>query len=333
MRYFKGSRRSVKKSSHSLKDDSSASKTAVDSSLSGRTQRKRPHIVDTAETGQTKRSKKSKQSSSSKTCIAASGRDHATNKNDTRTPSDNDQPIIKRKKQVIPTGSLSSSESEESLHLSDQSDSLHVTVCNTRELGEQSDRKFLQQQIKILKTQFQLENDCPALSRIKVNDSNHIPLQVILNTLRKVNHKTEDDVLRSLNRLAQRKLLDSLSAVRPESSVAAAISDEQLKRYKEVQTRVANLEKAHHEMIQEHAQCEHIGVLVSQMEAISKEFNQKDLVQEIQKTNDFLASSSPPTTSKTQKLNNINAGARPRVDASGYIPSTHEQLVQILFKD
>lgn len=140
---------------------------AVDSSASGRTQRKRPHIVDTAETGQTKRSKKSKQSSSSKTCIAASGRDHATNKNDTRTPSDNDQPIIKRKKQVIPTGSLSSSESEGSLHLSDQSDSLHVTVCNTGELGEQSDRKFLQQQIKILKTQFQLENDCPALSRIK----------------------------------------------------------------------------------------------------------------------------------------------------------------------
>lgn len=26
-------------------------------------------------------------------------------------------------------------------------------------------------------------------------------------------------------------------------------------------------------------------------------------------------------------------GARPRVDESGYIPSTHEELVQILFKD
>ena len=46
-----------------------------------------------------------------------------------------------------------------------------------------------------------------------------------------VNHKTEDDILRSLNRLAQRKLLESLSAVRPESSITAAISDEQLKRY------------------------------------------------------------------------------------------------------
>ena len=46
-----------------------------------------------------------------------------------------------------------------------------------------------------------------------------------------VNHKTEDDILRSLNRLAQRKLLGSLSAVRPESSVTAAVSDEQLKRY------------------------------------------------------------------------------------------------------
>lgn len=46
-----------------------------------------------------------------------------------------------------------------------------------------------------------------------------------------VNHKTEDGVLRSLNRLAQRKLLDSLSAVRPESNTTTAISDEQLKRY------------------------------------------------------------------------------------------------------
>ena len=46
-----------------------------------------------------------------------------------------------------------------------------------------------------------------------------------------VNHKTEDGVLRSLNRLAQRKLLDSLSAVRPESNTTTAISDKQLKRY------------------------------------------------------------------------------------------------------
>jgi len=38
-------------------------------------------------------------------------------------------------------------------------------------------------------------------------------------------------VLRSLNRLAQRKLLDSLSAVRPESNTTTAISDDQLKRY------------------------------------------------------------------------------------------------------
>ena len=51
--------------------------------------------------------------------------------------------------------------------MSDQSDSLCVIACNTGELGDQSDRKFLQQQIKILKTPFQLENDCPAFSRIK----------------------------------------------------------------------------------------------------------------------------------------------------------------------
>ena len=136
--------------------------------MSGQAQRKRPHTVDTAETGQTKRSKRSKQSSSSKTCLAASGYDRATDKKDTKTTSDDDQPaVIKRKKQVTPTGSLSSSESDKSLNLSDQSDSLHATACDTGELGEQSDRKFLQQQIKILKTPFQLENDCPALSRIK----------------------------------------------------------------------------------------------------------------------------------------------------------------------
>jgi len=219
-----------------MKDDSSASKTTVDSSGNGQTQRKRPHTVDTTETGQSKRSKKSKQRSSSESLLATTVHDHATNKKDTRTSNDNDQPIVKRtkrKEQVIPTGSLSSSESE-------------------------------------------------------ANDSNHMPFQVIHNTLRKVNHKTEDEVLRSLNRLAQRKLLDSLSAVRPESTSTTAILDEQLKRYKEVQARVVNLEKAHGEMIQEHARCKCIGVLVSQMEVIGKEFNKKDLMDEVQKTNDFL---------------------------------------------
>ena len=145
---------------------------AVDSSVNGRTKRKRPHISDNTEMGQTKRSKKSKQSSSSKNILATRGHGHATNKKDTKTSNDNDQPTNKtnkRKKQVIPTESLSSSESEGSLNLSDKSDSLHVTECNTGELGEQSDRTFLQQQIKILKTPFQLENDCPALSRMKGN--------------------------------------------------------------------------------------------------------------------------------------------------------------------
>ena len=91
---------------------------------------------------------------------------------DAKTSNDNGHPVPlitgdKRNKQVIPTGSLSSSESEGSLHLSDQSDSLHISVCNTGELGEQSDREFLQQQIKILKMPFQLEKDSPALCRIK----------------------------------------------------------------------------------------------------------------------------------------------------------------------
>lgn len=129
---------------------------AVDSSGNGQIQRKRPHTANNAEAGQTKSPKRSKEQSS----LVSSSHGNATNKSD--------QPVLlitgnKRKKQVIPTPSLSSSESEGSSHLSDQSDSLHVTG----ELGEQSDQKFLQQQITILKMPFEFEKDCPALSRIK----------------------------------------------------------------------------------------------------------------------------------------------------------------------
>lgn len=63
------------------------------------------------------------------------------------------------------TGSLSSADSGGNLHLSDVSDSL--TSSDGGELHEQSDREFLKQQIKLLKIPFQLETDCPALSRIK----------------------------------------------------------------------------------------------------------------------------------------------------------------------
>ena len=136
---------------------------AVDSSGNGQIQRKRPHTDNNAEAGRTKSPKRSKEQSS----LATSGHGNATNK-DAKSSNNSDQPVLlitrnKRKKQVIPTPSLSSSESEGSSDLSDQSDSLHFTG----ELGEQSDRKFLQQQIKILKMPFEFEKDCPALSRIK----------------------------------------------------------------------------------------------------------------------------------------------------------------------
>jgi len=127
---------------------------AVDSSGNGQIQRKRPHTANNAEARQTKSPKRR--------TLVSSSHGNATNKSD--------QPVLlitgnKRKKQVIPTPSLSSSESEGTgcSHLSDESDSLHVTG----ELGEQSDQKFLQQQIKILKMPFEFEKDCPALSRIK----------------------------------------------------------------------------------------------------------------------------------------------------------------------
>ncbi|KAL9950759.1 hypothetical protein ACROYT_G043316 [Oculina patagonica] len=338
MGYFKGSRRRVKKSSHSVSRDNSKTEStdlqAVHSPENRQIQRKRSPAADNTEKEQTQKSKRSKlQSSSSKSLITSTGRGQTSKKKATKTTNDNDNPVSlvntghKRNKK---TELLSSSESDGNLHLTDESqDSL--TLPDSDELCEQSDRKFLRQQIKILKTPFHLENDCPALSRVKANDSKHIPLQVVQNTLRKVNHKTEDELLRSLNRLAQRKLLDSLRASRPESTTDAA-SHEQLKRQKEVQTRVANLEEAHHEIRQEHAQYKCIGVLVSQLEAISEEFNNKQLIDEIQKTNEFVVSSSSMTTRKDKDLNS-HTGARAGVEASNYIPSTHEQLVQTLFKD
>lgn len=58
---------------------------------------------------------------------------------------------------------MSTSDSDGSLNLSDKRDSL--ILHDTDE--HQNDRSFLQQQIKILKTPFQLEEACPALANIR----------------------------------------------------------------------------------------------------------------------------------------------------------------------
>ena len=58
---------------------------------------------------------------------------------------------------------MSTSDSDGSLNMSDKRDSL--ILHDTDE--HQNDRSFLQQQIKVLKTPFQLEEDCPALANIR----------------------------------------------------------------------------------------------------------------------------------------------------------------------
>lgn len=135
-------------------------------------QRKRSEATDNTDKEQTKKPKRSQsQSSSSKSFVSSSGHGQTRNKKATETTKDSDDPVslittgYKKNKKSLPTGSVSSSESEGNLLLSDESDSL--TLPNSGELCEQSDRKFLQQQIKILKIPFKLEKDCPALSRIK----------------------------------------------------------------------------------------------------------------------------------------------------------------------
>ena len=149
----------------------------VEQPTNRRIQRKRSQTTDNTDKEQTKKPKRSQsQSSSSKSFEASRGHGQTRNKKATKTTKDNDDPVSlistdhKKKKKSLPTGSVSSSESEGNLPLSDESDSL--TLPNSGELCEQSDRKFLQQQIKILKIPFELEKDCPALSRIK--GTNHV---------------------------------------------------------------------------------------------------------------------------------------------------------------
>ena len=61
------------------------------------------------------------------------------------------------------SGNLSTSESDGNSNLSNKRDSLIAFDTNE----QQSDRNFLQQQIKTLKAPFQLEEDCPALAKIR----------------------------------------------------------------------------------------------------------------------------------------------------------------------
>jgi len=68
-----------------------------------------------------------------------------------------------RSKHHNQSNQMSTSDSDRSLSMSDKRDSL--ILHDTDE--HRNDRSFLQQQIKVLKTPFQLEEDCPALANIR----------------------------------------------------------------------------------------------------------------------------------------------------------------------
>lgn len=348
MNYYKGSRRRSRKrrnhSSETLGDGNvNTSETsfgnavleATESSRDGQMQEKRQKSSDNSEMKQAKKTKRNKAPSPGRKAQEASkvpgqrGQSQVKNKaNDLKDPVSQTATSVKRKKQVTKAHSAPIFESEGSLADAEDSETMYCT----EKLSELTDREFLQQQIRILKMPFELEKDCPSLSKIKEKDAKHVPLQVINNALRKVNHKTEDAIMQNLNRLAQRKLLENLSAARQDSR-SSSISDKGLKRYKEVQERVTNLEKVHQEIANQHAQHKDIGNFVSQLESDIEKFDNKELVAEIRRTNNLLGSANLKNTSKDRGIKE-NADSGPDASLTDKDdPCSHEQLVQILFKD
>lgn len=130
-----------------------------------RTQRKRSRAREKAEveTSTTEGSKKKKvQRSSTKTSVSGKCRTQNAKNKSSRKATGQDESVSsvttsqQRSKQLNQSDQLlSTSESERNL----------TALCDTDE--HQSDRNFLQQQIKILKTPFQIEEDCPALAGIR----------------------------------------------------------------------------------------------------------------------------------------------------------------------
>ena len=114
------------------------------------------------ETSTTEGSKKKKvQRSSTKTSVSGKRRTQNAKNKSSRKATGQDESVSsvttsqQRSKQLNQSDQLSTSESERNL----------TALCDTDE--HQSDRNFLQQQIKILKTPFQIEEDCPALAGIR----------------------------------------------------------------------------------------------------------------------------------------------------------------------
>lgn len=337
MKYFKGSQRKVRKSTSPLAacsshgvaretEDASTSEQTAELPKKNKTPKKRSRDSQKTEGDDnvTSRSRKRKAPPSenkighktSKSAVI--GRKNKSKRKELETKQDEstssmettderiNQPLVDHSED------LSACELDGNVNLSDNGDSTFLHDADV----QQSDRDFLQQQIRVLKTPFELEVDCTALAKIRANDPKHIPLEVIQRALKKVNHKNEDELMRSFNRTAQRKILSRLQQTKPEQTDSKSnMLNEQLQAsFHDIKGRVADLEKLHNDVKQKHFEHKNVGILVSQLEAASEEFNSKKLMEEIKRTN---------TVNKV-----VNAGL-----SLSDAPVTHQQLVEILFKD
>ena len=160
-------------------------------------QKKRQKSSDNSEMKQAKKSKRNKALSSGRRVQEATKVPGQTVKRKIRKKDKDVKDTVpqtttgtKRKKQTRETDSTPLFEPESSLADVEDSEAMDYT----EELSElMSDHEFLRQQIKILKKPFQLEKDCPSLSKIKGNGftpqhlkiSRHI-LHTVLCTLSKI---------------------------------------------------------------------------------------------------------------------------------------------------
>ena len=146
-----------------IQENESTNDLTVNSPETEGVQRKRSIVRDKTETDTTTvRSAKKRKSHAS-----ASRKSHRQPAKEEQTNLDESVAKINttetRKKKQNDHEQLSVSEPDGSLSMSDERDSLIL-----QNAGESlSDRDFLQQQIKLLKTPFLLEEDCPALAKIR----------------------------------------------------------------------------------------------------------------------------------------------------------------------
>ena len=135
----------------------------MDSPETKRVQRKRSRVSDKTEKDKTTGRGAKKRKSPCTTRKSPVQDEFAKQKYDQEESVSEVNTTQTRKKKLDYRKQLSASESDGSLNMSKERDSLILGSA-----GESlTDRNFLQQQIKLLKTPFLLEEDCPALAKIR----------------------------------------------------------------------------------------------------------------------------------------------------------------------